>query len=190
MQQGMDKSWIYTSLPFDGAYIVGVDQFMQHVRSRFGATEKIKCPCCHCLNRKENSQVDVEEDININDFIGAIQGGFTREREMMMNKMMMAHCLLLVLKICYGMEMTRPHLEMTSHHMHGDEGLAQDVIEDSARGVQGLVQYLYTIARHGFGGNLYKQIMEEAKCELYLGCTEESWLSFTIKLPHIKCTIR
>jgi hypothetical protein len=28
--------------------------------------------------------------------------------------------------------------------------------------------------------------MEEAKCELYAGCTEESRLSFIIKLLHIK----
>ena len=55
-----------------------------------------------------------------------------------------------------------------------DEGQAKDVIEDSARGVQGLIQDLYTATSHGFGGNLYREIMEEAKHELYLGCTEES----------------
>ena len=54
-----------------------------------------------------------------------------------------------------------------------DEGQAKDVIEDSARGVQGLIQDLHTVASHGFGGNLYKEIMEEAKRELYPGCTEE-----------------
>jgi len=36
-----------------------------------------------------------------------------------------------------------------------DEGQAKDVIEDSARVVQGLIQDLYTVASHGFGGNLY-----------------------------------
>jgi len=49
-----------------------------------------------------------------------------------------------------------------------------------------LVQDLHTAASHGFGGNLYKQILEEAKRELYPGCTEESRLSFIIKLLHIK----
>jgi len=67
-----------------------------------------------------------------------------------------------------------------------DEGQAKDVIEDSARGVQGLIQDLHTTASHGFGGNLYKEIMEEAKRELYPGCTEESRLTFIIKLLHIK----
>ena len=54
-----------------------------------------------------------------------------------------------------------------------EEGQAKDVIEDSAWGVQGLIQDLHTAASHGFGGNLYKEIMEEAKRELYPGCTEE-----------------
>jgi len=49
-----------------------------------------------------------------------------------------------------------------------------------------LIQDLHTAASHGFGGNLYKEIMEEAKRELYLGCTEESRLTFIIKLLHIK----
>jgi hypothetical protein len=49
-----------------------------------------------------------------------------------------------------------------------------------------LIQDLYTAASHGFGGNLYREIMEEAKHELYPGCTKESRLTFIIKLLHIK----
>lgn len=67
-----------------------------------------------------------------------------------------------------------------------EEVQAGDVKDDSARGVQGLIQDLHTAASHGFGGNLYKEIMEEAKRELYPGCTEESRLTFIIKLLHTK----
>jgi hypothetical protein len=49
-----------------------------------------------------------------------------------------------------------------------------------------LIQDLRDAASHGHGGNLYKQLMEEAKRELYPGCTEETRLSFMIKLLHIK----
>ena len=66
-----------------------------------------------------------------------------------------------------------------------EEGQAKDVIEDSARGVQGMIQDLHAAASHGFGGDLYKEIIEEAKRELYPG-TEESRLTFIIKLLHIK----
>ena len=66
-----------------------------------------------------------------------------------------------------------------------EEGQAEDVIEDSARGVQGMIQDLHAAASHGFGGDLYKEIIEEAKRELYPG-TEESRLTFIIKLLHIK----
>ncbi|RLM61630.1 uncharacterized protein C2845_PM14G07560 [Panicum miliaceum] len=61
----------------------------------------------------------------------------------------------------------------------------EDDIEDSARGVQGLIQDLYNAASHGISGNLYQQLMEEAKRELYPGSTEESRLTFIIKLLHI-----
>jgi hypothetical protein len=65
--------------------------------------------------------------------------------------------------------------------------LDEDVLDEGARGVQGLIQDLRDAGSHGgFGGNLYKKIMEEAKRELYPGCTEESRLSFIIKLLHIK----
>jgi hypothetical protein len=56
----------------------------------------------------------------------------------------------------------------------------------SERGVQGLIEDLYNAAKHGISGNLYQQLMEEAKRELYPGSTEESRLTFIIKLLHIK----
>jgi hypothetical protein len=49
-----------------------------------------------------------------------------------------------------------------------------------------LIEDLYNAAKHGISGNLYQQLMEEAKRELYPGSTEESRLTFIIKLLHIK----
>jgi hypothetical protein len=92
-------------------------------------------------------------------WLGGILGGLTMERNLMMVEKMMLENLLLYRKICHGMEMTRHHLMIQDFH---DE------------------------ASHGFGGNLYKELMEEAKHELYPGYTEESRLSFIIKLLHIK----
>ena len=62
----MDRSWIYNSAPFSDPYMSGVEQLMEHVRSRFSVDEEIKCPCCRCLNQIEKSQDEVEEDIHIN----------------------------------------------------------------------------------------------------------------------------
>jgi hypothetical protein len=62
----------------------------------------------------------------------------------------------------------------------------EDELDDSARGVQGLIQDLYTALSHGISGNLYQQLVEEAKRELFEGCIEESRLTFIIKLLHIK----
>jgi hypothetical protein len=66
MQVNMDRSWIYNSKPFSSEFLYGVQQFMEHVRERYSADEKIKCPCRKCLNQKEKSLDDVHEDIELN----------------------------------------------------------------------------------------------------------------------------
>ena len=62
----MDRSWIYNSEPFSPAFLCGVQQFMEHVRARFSADEKIKCPCQKFLNHIDKSLADVHEDIELN----------------------------------------------------------------------------------------------------------------------------
>jgi hypothetical protein len=179
LQDEMDRSWVYNSVPFSEPYMLGVEQFMAHVKSRFSAHEKIKCPCRKYLNHIEKSQDEVQEDIEIN----GISRWYTRW-------------------VYHGegdidvQEDDDGTLAVGYEYMSwdgnkqaplDDEGQAKDVIlDDSERGVQGLIQDLYTAASHGVGGNLYQRIMEEAKRELYPGCTEESRLSFIIKLLHIK----
>jgi hypothetical protein len=62
----MDRSWVYNSAPFSPIFLVGLQQFMEHIRGRYNVDEKIKCPCRKCLNQIEKSQVDVQEDIELN----------------------------------------------------------------------------------------------------------------------------
>jgi hypothetical protein len=174
VQDEMDKSWVYNSVPFSERFMLGVEQFMGHVKSRFSVDEKIKCPCRKCLNQIEKSQDEVQEDIEIN----GISRCYTKW-------------------VYHGEEDFDVEedddvtLDVEYMSWYGqaplDDGQTEDaILDDSDRGVQGLIQDLYTAASHGVGGNLYKQIMEEAKRELYPGCTEESRLSFIIKLLHIK----
>ena len=175
----MDRSWVYNSVPFSEPYMLGVEQFMAHVKSRFSAHEKIKCPCRKCLNHIEKSQDEVQEDIEIN----GISRCYTRwvyhgEGDIDVQEDDDG-------TLAIGYEYMS--WDQNDQAPLDDEGQAKDVIlDDSERGVQGLIQDLYTAASHGVGGNLYQQIMEEAKRELYPGWTEESRLSFIIKLLHIK----
>ena len=46
--------------------MLGVEQFMAHVRDRYSADDLILCPCQRCLNEIEKSQVQVQEDIEFN----------------------------------------------------------------------------------------------------------------------------
>ena len=177
MQIKIDRSWIYNSLPFTEHYKAGVEKFMQHVRSRFTADEKIKCPCRRCLNHVENSQDEVEEDIHINAmsriYTRWIEHGEGDDNDVDQDGGTLA----------IEQDMS---WDGNDQAPIDDEVQGEDVIEDCAQGVQGLIQDLYTTASHGHDGNLYKEIIEETKRELYPGCTEESRLSFIIKLLHIK----
>jgi len=129
------------------------------------------------LNHKQLSQFDVEDHIHVNGF----SRSYTRW-------------------IHHGEEEEHADDESDGIALVGAEGMpwdgndqapvhdeqTDDAIEDSERGVQGLIHDLYTAASHGISGNLYQQLMEEAKRELYPGSTEESRLTFIIKLLHIK----
>jgi hypothetical protein len=174
----MDRSWIYDSALFSPEYLAGVKQFMEFVRGRYSEDEKIKCPCRKCLNQKEKSLYDVHEDIEINgmsrcynrwvhhgeaenDVAQADDGDDNVVHELM-------------------------SWDENEQAPFDDEGQGEDVIDDGARGVQGMIQDFRDAASNGFGANLYKELLEEAKRELYLGCTEETRVSFIIKLLHIK----
>ena len=92
---------------------------MEHVRSRYSADEKIKCPCRKCLNQILKSQGEVQEDIEIN--------GMSRSHTRWID---------------HGegdndVEQDGGTLAVDGNDQSplDDEGQAKDVIEDSARGV-------------------------------------------------------
>ncbi|XP_025822280.1 uncharacterized protein LOC112898099 [Panicum hallii] len=174
----MDRSWLYTSAPFSPAFLSGIQQFMEYVRG--SVDEKIKCPCQKCLNQKEKSLDDAHEDIELNGMSRCyIRWAHYGEEEDDVGQDDDGELAVVPEDMsCDGTDQGQAPLD--------EEGQAEDVIDDGARGVQGLIQDLRDAASHGLGGNLYKQLMEEAKCELYPGCTEETRLSFMIKLLHIK----
>jgi hypothetical protein len=153
---------------------------MEFVRGRYSPDEQIKCPCRKCLNHKEKSLDDVHEDIELNG---------------------MSRCYTRWVHHGEGEEDAEQdddgELADVPEQMSWDggdqgqspldeEGPAEDVMDDGQRGVQGLTQDLRDAASNCLGGNLYKHLMEEAKHELYPGCSEETRLSFLIKLLHIK----
>jgi hypothetical protein len=154
---------------------------MEYVRARCSsADEKIKCPCRKCLNQKEKSLDDVHKDIELNGMSRCyIRWAHHGEEEDDVGQDDDGELAVVPEDMsCDGTDQGQAPLD--------EEGQAEDVIDDGARGVQGLIQDLRDAASHGLGGNLYKQLMEEAKRELYPGCIEESRLSFMIKLLHIK----
>ena len=124
----MDRSWIYNSAPFSDPYMSAVQQFMEHVRSRFSADEEIKCPCHRCLNQIQKSQDEAEDDIHIN----SISRCYTRwihhgegDNDVDQDDGTLA----------VGTEDIS--WDRNDQAPLGDEGQVEDVIEDSAREFRG-----------------------------------------------------
>ena len=153
------RSWIFNSEPFSPAFLASVEEFMEHVRTRFSEDEKIKCPCQKCLNQREKTQDEVQEDIEIN--------GMSRCYTCWIHHGEEANAVELDADGDLAVVPENMPWDANEQTTIEEEVQAGDVKDDSARGVQGLIQDLHTAASHGFGGNLYKEIMEEAKRELY-----------------------
>ena len=141
----------------------GVEEFMGFVRQNFRENQDILCPCKDCLNVEHRSQAEVEEHI-----------------------------------LCNGMSVTYTrwvfHGEAVSDD-EGDntEGAAYQSDDDDERDVANggdvayMVDDMFMSGRQGEGKpNLFSKLMDEAKKDLYEGCSDFTRLSFIIKLLHIK----
>jgi hypothetical protein len=63
----MDRSWIRRGVvKLSSEHLKGVEEFMQHVRARFGGDARIPCPCRNCLNTRELAQGTVEDHLLLN----------------------------------------------------------------------------------------------------------------------------
>jgi hypothetical protein len=121
---------------------------MEYVRDRYSADEKIKCPCRKCLNQKEKSQADVHEDIELNGMARWYTRWIDHGEEPNDGGQDDDGELAVVLE-----DMSWDGNDQTPLD---EEGQAEDVLDDGARGVQGLIQDFRDAAIHGFGGNLHK----------------------------------
>lgn len=168
----MDRRWIHGTL-FSREYIEGVKEFMNFIQEKFSEDDKILCPCRKCLNRKYQHQTVANTHI-----------------------------------LTYGMEST-----YTRWIYHGED-FDVDVIEhpvdvhDTEDGDNGADRFeemfedLRTAVEQAQsetenqdannGGNpsenesFLKNVLKEAKRQLYHGCTKFSRFSFVVKLLHLK----
>ena len=62
----MDRSWITRGVTkLSSQHIKGVKEFVQFVSLNFAKDAVILCPCCQCMNRKEQAQGRVEDHLLI-----------------------------------------------------------------------------------------------------------------------------
>ncbi|WVZ57842.1 hypothetical protein U9M48_008180 [Paspalum notatum var. saurae] len=165
----MDRRWIHATL-FSLEYVSGVKSFMGFIRDRFSKGAEILCPCRRCLNQKNWPQDDVQKHI-----------------------------------LLYGMLSTYTrwihHGEQSEVHVLEDPVQRNAVDENNCDGkFEDMLNDLYRSqepdgnaslhedrnqAASQTGGNesVFATMMEEAKRELYPGCTK--FTSYCVKHSQI-----
>ncbi|WVZ81548.1 LOW QUALITY PROTEIN: hypothetical protein U9M48_028914 [Paspalum notatum var. saurae] len=160
----MDTRWIHATL-FSLEYVTGVKSFMGFIRERFPEGAEIVCPCRRCLNQKNWSQEEVQKHI----LLYGMSSTYTRW-------------------IHHG-EQSEVHVledpvQWNAVYENSSDGRFEDMLNDLYRsqkydGNAGLAEDRDQAASQT-GGNesVFAAIMEEAKRELYLGCTKLTRFSF------------
>ncbi|KAK1645184.1 hypothetical protein QYE76_062989 [Lolium multiflorum] len=166
--QAMDRSWITDGTKkFTTKYMAGVRDFIKFAREHLDNTdEPILCPCKDCLNLIRQDIKTVEDHCN-----------------------------------CSGMSMTYTRWTRHGEDFSDDEGRDRnddgaydsDNDEEEDNGdcyVDDSSSMIDELQKSGNKGpdlpNLYANLIESAKKELYEGCTSFTRLSFIIKLLHVK----
>jgi hypothetical protein len=173
----MDRRWIHGAL-FTPDYIAGVSNFMDFVRERFGEEAAILCPCSRCLNQKSMSQDDVRRHILVN----GMSSTYTRWSHH--GEANDVHVL----------EEPVEHLFAHNNHSEHEQNAAHGV-EDILRDLKGTEVPSNDVAVEDENPSsnhesIFKSLMEEAKQQLYPGCTQFTRFSFVVKMLHWKSYYR
>jgi hypothetical protein len=188
----MNRSWVHARL-FSREFINGVKEFMNFVHGKFGEDEQILCPCSRCLNQIYLHQVLVERHILMN----GMEATYTRwiHHGENCNAYVGEHHVDVhdpADSWIHGAGVTEDDSYGSLHGL----GVTEDDNYDDGH-LNGLLQDLHTAEKEGeqdgenqdrTGDNesFYKIVIEEAKRQLYPGCTKYSRLSFVVKLLHMK----
>ena len=168
----MDRRWIHGTL-FSHEYTEGVKEFMNFIQEKFSEDDKILCPCRECLNHKYQHQTVVNTHI----LMYGMESTYTRW-------------------IYHGEDFDVDVIEhpVDVHDTEdGDNGA--DRFEEMFEDLRTAVEQAQSETENqdaNNGGNpsenesFLKNVMKEAKRQLYHGCTKFSRFSFVVKLLHLK----
>ncbi|WVZ64567.1 hypothetical protein U9M48_014065 [Paspalum notatum var. saurae] len=174
----MDKSWI-NDRKFSPAYIKGVKGFLHFVVERCNVTGPIHCPCSECNNRKHGHLAQVEDHI----YIYGMSRTYTKwvyhgepliaeDNEVAQQEIQDA-----------GPMVINSFDENHAPNYHSDD--------DDDDGIPELLGDLYRgVDKDKNSRPKFTNILEDANCALYPGCSNFSKFSFLIKLLHLKSYYR
>ena len=171
----MDRRWIHGAL-FTPQYICGVRSFMNFVKERFTEDEQILCRCSRYMNHQSLHQNEVERRLLLN--------GVSSTYSRWIN-----------------------HGEDSDVHVLEEPAVLEDANVDSFVsedtndcGLEGMLGELVRSEQNGNEAALedgnedaasrFKQLIEEAKRELYPDCINFSRSTFVIKMLYVKSYYR
>ena len=174
----MDRRWIHGTL-FTPEYINGVSNFMNFVEEKFPTDAPILCPCTRCLNHKSMDKSDVKRHI----LLSGMSSTYTK---------WIHHGESSDVHVLEQPADVDPH---SNPMEYGDN--AADRLDDMLADLTGAELHSNDVQDEDEDGNpsdnhesVFKKLMEEAKQELYPGCSQFTKFSFLVKMLHVKSYYR
>ena len=172
----MDRRWIHGAL-FTPQYICGVRSFMNFVKERFSESEKILCPCESCLNYKSLEQNEVERHLLLN----GMSSTYTRWIDHGEDRN---------IHVLEELEVVEDANVDSYVPEHTNDGCGlEEMLGELVRSEQHRNEARPEDGNEGAASH-FKQLIEEAKHELYPSCTNFSTFTFVIKMLHVKSYYR
>ena len=157
----MDKSWMTMGKTPDGRlsrpYIEGVNAFINFAKAVVDLSGNIPYPCIHCVNCYRQSLHIVHIHLFHCGIMQSYINWYNHGESRVLNKNI------------HDNEMS------DDNHMDGIDALVGDQIKGKPRNATEDEE-----VRH------FDKLEEDAKCELYLGCTDYSILKFVIEMLNVK----
>ncbi|XP_049385806.1 uncharacterized protein LOC125849897 [Solanum stenotomum] len=165
----MDKSWLNIRNRVDQRYRDGVEGFLNWAFSQSGVNTMIRCPCRGCMNTVFKLRIDVRGDLLKKGFWDSYKVWDLHGEVLVRVENSNAAC---------------------SAEVEADDIEEDDIIEmihDACGYMGNNINSSEENEEPNMHAAKFYKLLEEARIELYPGCTKVSKLSFVIKLLHLKC---
>ncbi|XP_062076859.1 uncharacterized protein LOC133781794 [Humulus lupulus] len=169
----MDKNWIWSNDKLSMEYTNGVSNFITLARGHLNDENKTRCPCTQCVNFYYYELETVERHLWVNGFSKSYTNWVFHGEDKTSSS--------------FNVDELESDINEDSVDSEDDDDMIE-AIQDVAGGINFETFQDEEIVEEEshYEPTKFKELFEEAKKELYPGCSKFSSLTFLVKMMHIK----